>query len=144
MRRFDPADGWTESDVAESHSQSCNSASARIVASHLNSGRNVPDRIHPEREKEFLMTCVSGILTKMCLNTSRHTFTSTSLFLPNYDAVRSEIETFLEARQSLSNPDAMDIDSLNGQKNVCRACGQRGHWAARVSQTWHGWPGRQR
>ena len=24
----------------------------------------------------------------------------------------------------------MDIDSLNGQKGVCRNCGQRGHWAA--------------
>ena len=24
----------------------------------------------------------------------------------------------------------MDIGSLNGQKGVCRTCGQRGHWAA--------------
>ena len=31
-------------------------------------------------------------------------------------SVRSEIETFLEAQQSSSNPDAMDIGSLNGQK----------------------------
>ena len=53
---------------------------------------------------------------------------------PHYAAVRSEIETFLEARQSSSNPDAMDIGSLNGQKGVwegvCRNCGQQGHWAA--------------
>ena len=26
--------------------------------------------------------------------------------------------------------DAMDIGSLNGQKGVCRNCGQRGHWTA--------------
>ena len=49
---------------------------------------------------------------------------------PDYAAVRSEIETFLEARQSSSNSDAMDIGCLNGQKGVCRTCGQRGHWAA--------------
>ena len=36
----------------------------------------------------------------------------------------------VEARQSSSNPDAMDIGSLDGQKCVCRNCGQRGHWAA--------------
>ena len=50
--------------------------------------------------------------------------------LPDYASVRSEIETFFEARQSSSNPDEMDIASLNGQKGVCRNCGQRGHWAA--------------
>ena len=42
--------------------------------------------------------------------------------LPDYASVRSEIETLLEARQSSSNPDAMDIGSLNGQKGVCRNC----------------------
>ena len=50
--------------------------------------------------------------------------------MPDYASVRSEIETFLEARQSGSNPDAMDTGSLIGQKGVCRTCGQRGLWAA--------------
>ena len=50
--------------------------------------------------------------------------------LPDYASVRSEIETFFEARQSSSNPDEMDFASLNGQKGVCRICGQRGHSAA--------------
>ena len=50
--------------------------------------------------------------------------------LPDYAAVRSETETFLEARQSSLNPDAMDIGSLNGQKGVCHSCGQRVQWAA--------------
>ena len=50
--------------------------------------------------------------------------------VPDDASIRSEIETFFEARQSSSNPDEMDIGSLNGQKGVCRNCGQRGHWAA--------------
>ena len=50
--------------------------------------------------------------------------------LPDHAAVRSEIETFLEARQSSPNPDAMDTGSLNGQQGVCRSCGQREHLAA--------------
>ena len=65
--------------------------------------------------------CPEHIKTHIHLNLTR---------LPDYAAVRSEIESFLEARQSRSNPDAMDIGSLNGQKGVCRTCGQRGHWAA--------------
>ena len=65
--------------------------------------------------------CPEHIKTHIHLNLTR---------LPDYASVRSEIETFLEARQSSSNPDAMDIGSLNGQKGVCRNCGQRGHWAA--------------
>ena len=65
--------------------------------------------------------CREHIKTHIHLNLTR---------LPDYASVRTEIETFLEARQSSSNPDAMDIGSLNGQKGVCRNCGQRGHWAA--------------
>ena len=65
--------------------------------------------------------CPEHIKTHIHLNLTR---------LPDYASVRSEIETFLEARQSSSNPDAMDIGSLNGQKGVCRNCGQKGHWAA--------------
>ena len=65
--------------------------------------------------------CREHIKTHIHLNLTR---------LPDYASVRSEIETFLEARQSSSNLDAMDIGSLNGQKGVCRNCGQRGHWAA--------------
>ena len=64
--------------------------------------------------------CPENIKTHVHLN----------LRLPDYAVVRSEIETFREARQSSSNPDAMDIGSLNGQKGVGRNCGQRGHWAA--------------
>ena len=67
----------------------------------LNSGRNVSDRINPEREKKS-DDVRSGILTEMCL----------------------------EHIKTRSNPDAMDIGSLNGQNGVCRTCGQRGHWAA--------------
>ena len=40
--------------------------------------------------------------------------------LPDDAAVRSEI-SFFGARQSSSNPEAMDIGSLNGQKVVCVA-----------------------
>ena len=42
--------------------------------------------------------------------------------LPACTTVRSAIETFLEARQSSSNPDAMNIGSLDGQSvpNVAR------------------------
>ena len=72
----------------------------------------------------------SGILTEMCPEHIKTHIQLNLTRLPDYAAVRSEIETFLEARQSSSNPDAMDISSLNGQKGVCRTCGQRGHWAA--------------
>ena len=65
--------------------------------------------------------CPEHIKTQIHLNLTR---------LPDYASVRSEMETFLEARQSISNTDAMDIGCLNGQKGVCRNCGQRGHWAA--------------
>ena len=88
-------------------------------------------RSYQSRPREKISDDVrSGILTEMGpehikthirLNLSR---------LPDYAAVRPEIETFLEARQSSSNPDAMDIGSLSGQKGVCRICGQRGLWAA--------------
>ena len=68
-----------------------------------------------------ILMCPEHIKTHIHLNLTR---------LLDYASVRSEIETFLEARQSSSNPDAMDIGSLNGQKGVCRNCGQKGHWAA--------------
>ena len=72
----------------------------------------------------------SGILTEMCAEHIKTHIHLNLTRLPDYAAVRSEIGTFLEARQSSSNPDAVDIGSLNGQKGVCRNCGQRGHWAA--------------
>ena len=72
----------------------------------------------------------SGILTEMCPEHIKTHIHLNLTRLPDYASVRSEIETFLEARQSSSNPDAMDTGSLNGQKGVCRNCGQRGHWAA--------------
>ena len=72
----------------------------------------------------------SGILTEICPEHIKTHIHLNLTRLPNYASVRSEIETFLEARQSSSNPDAMDIGSLNGQKGVCRNCGQRGQWAA--------------
>ena len=73
------------------------------------------------RAREIIISDVvlSRILTEMC---PEHIETHIHLNLtrlPDYAAVRSEIETFLEARQSSSNPDAMDIGSLNGQKGVC-------------------------
>ena len=94
-----------------------------------NSGRNVSDCINPEREKKS-DDVRSGILTEMCLEHIKTHLHLNVTRLPDHAAVRSEIETFLEARQSSSNPDAMDIGSLNGQKGVCRTCGQRGHSAA--------------
>ena len=72
----------------------------------------------------------AGILTEMCPEHNKTHIHLNLTRLPDDAAVRSEIETFLEARQSSSNPDEMDIGSLNGQKGVCRTCGQRGHWAA--------------
>ena len=72
----------------------------------------------------------SGILTEMCPEHIKTHIHLNLTRLPDYASVRSEIETFREARQSSSNPDAMDVGSLNGQKGVRRNCGQRGHWAA--------------
>ena len=63
----------------------------------------------------------SGILIEMCpehIKTDIH-FNLTRL--PDYAVVRSEIETFLETRQSSSNPDAMDTGSLNGKVFVAIA-----------------------
>ena len=82
-----------------------------------NRERNVSDRINPEREKNY-DDARSGILTEMC---PEHIKTHVHLNfarLPDYAAVRSEIETSLEARQSGSNPDAMDIAVSVGRK-VC-------------------------
>ena len=95
----------------------------------LNNGKNVSDRISREREKK-IDDLRSGILTEMCPEHIKTHIHLNLTRLPDYAYVRSEIETFLEARQSTSNPDAMNIGSLNGQKGVCRNCGQRGHWAA--------------
>ena len=95
----------------------------------LNSGRNVSSFQSRAREK-ISDDVRSGILTEMCPEHIKTHIHLNLTRLPDYAAVRSEIETFLEARQSSSNPDAMDIGSLNGQKGVCRNCGQRGHWAA--------------
>ena len=79
-------------------------------------------RSYQSRAREIISDDVrSGILTEMCLE---HIKTHV------HAAVRSEIETLREARQSSSNPDAMDVGSLNGKKGSCRTCGQRGHWAA--------------
>ena len=61
-----------------------------------------------------------GILTEMCPEHIKTHFHLNHTRLPDYVAAQSEIETFLEARQSSSNLDAMDIGSLNGQKGVCR------------------------
>ena len=82
----------------------------------LNSVRNVSDRINPERERIFFYNVRSGILTKMCPEHIRTHIHLNLPRLPDYVDVRSEIETFLAAQQSSSNPDAMDIGSLNGQK----------------------------
>ena len=71
-----------------------------------------------------------GILTEMCPEHIKTHIHLNLTRLPDYFSVLSEIETFLEARQSSSNPDAMDIGSLDGQEGVDRNCGQRGHWAA--------------
>ena len=90
----------------------------------LNSGRNVSDRTIQCTRKNFWWPA----------------FWSPESQSP---AVRSEIEKFLEARQSDSNPNAMDMGILNGQKGVCCICGQRGHWAAECPKTWQGLSGRQ-
>ena len=87
-------------------------------------------RSYQSRARENFLTCVSGILTEMCPEHIKTLIHLNPTSLPDYASVRSEIETFLEARQSSSNPDATDIGSLNGQKGVCRNCRQRSHWAA--------------
>ena len=58
----------------------------------------------------------SGILTEMCPEHIKTHIHLNRTRLPDYAAVRSENETFFEARQSSSNPDAMDTGGLNGQK----------------------------
>ena len=80
----------------------------------------------------------SRILTEMCPEHIKTHIHLNLTRLPDYASVRSEIETFPEARQSSSNPDAMDIGSLNGQKGVCRNCGQRS-LGGKLSQTWQEW-----
>ena len=71
----------------------------------LNSGRNVSDRINPERERKKSDEVRSGILTEMCPEHFKTHIHLNLTRLPDYAAVRSEIETFLEALQSSSNPD---------------------------------------
>ena len=88
-------------------------------------------RSYQSRAREKLSDDVrSGILTEMCPEHIKTHIHLNLTRLPDYASVRSEFGTFFEARQSSSNPDAMDIGCLNGQKGVCRNCGQRGHWAA--------------
>ena len=94
------------------------------------SGRKVSDRTNQEHENLFQMMCVLGILTVMCPEHIKTHIRLNLTRLPDFASVRSEIETFLEARQSSANPDAMDVGSLSGKRGVCRTCGQRGHWAA--------------
>ena len=88
-------------------------------------------RSYQSRAREKMSDDVrSGILTEMCPEHIKTHIHLNLTRLPDYAYVRSENETFLEARQSSSNPDARDIGSLNGQKGVCRNYGHRGHWAA--------------
>ena len=88
-------------------------------------------RTYQSRAREKFSDDVrSGILTEMCPEHIKSHIHLNLTRLPDYAAVGSEMERFLEARQSSSNPDAMDIGSLDGQKGVCRTCGQRGHWRA--------------
>ena len=65
----------------------------------LNSGRNVSDRINPEREK-ISDDVRSGTLTEMCPEHIKTHIHLNLTRLPDYAAVRSEIETFCKARQS--------------------------------------------
>ena len=88
-------------------------------------------RSYRSRARENISYAVrSEILTETCPEHIKTNIHLNLTHLPDYAAVLSEIETFLEARQLSSNSDAMDIGSLNGLKGVCRTCGQRGHWAA--------------
>ena len=85
------------------------------------------DRINQKRGGKFSDDVRSGIRTEMRPKYFKTQILFNLTRLPEYAAVRSEIETFLEARQLSSNLGAMDIGSLNGQKDICRTCGQRGH-----------------
>ena len=72
---------------------------------------------YQSRAREIVSDDVlSGILTDMCLEHIRAHIHHNLTCLPDFAAVRSEIETFFEVRQ------------------VCRTCGQRGHWAAECSK----------
>ena len=99
--------------------------------SRANEQREERVRSYQSRAREKFSDDVrSRILTEMCPEHIKTHIHLNLTGLPDYAAVRSEIERFLEARKSRSNPDAMDIGSLDGQKGVCRTCGQRGYWGA--------------
>ena len=77
------------------------------------------DRIKSRAREKNSDDVRSGILTEMCPEHIKTHIHFNLTCLPEYAGVRSGIETFLEARLSSSNPDAMvDIGSLNGQKGV--------------------------
>ena len=72
-------------------------------------------RSYQSRAREKISDDVrSGILPVMCPEHIKTHIHLNLTRLPDYAAVRWEIETFLEARQSSSNADAMDI----GQQSV--------------------------
>ena len=122
VRRFDPQTVGRKRTLLSRES-------AWVVTSHWTVGRTC-QIVSVESARKNSDDVRSGILTEMCPEHIK-THIHFNLFrLPDYASVRSEIETFLEARQSSSNLDAMDIGSLHGQKGVCRKCGQKGHWAA--------------
>ena len=100
VRRFDPQTVGRKRTLLSCHEP-------------LNSGKNVSDRISREREKNS-DDVRSGILTEMFPEHIKTHIHLNLTRLPDFASDRSEIETFLEARQSSSNPDAMDIGSLNG------------------------------
>ena len=59
----------------------------------MNSGRNVSDRLNPEREKNISDDVRSGILIEMCPEHVKARIHLNLTRLPDYAAVRSEIET---------------------------------------------------
>ena len=81
----------------------------------------------------------SGILTEMCPEHIKTHIHLNHTRLPDYAFVRSELETFFDARQSSSNPDAMDIGSLNGQKRCLSQLWTQRSLGDKLSQTWQEW-----
>ena len=96
-----------------------------------NSGRNESDRVNLERVRLISDDVRSGILIEMCLeNVTTHVPLSLTR-LQHYDAVRSEVEMFLEARQSSSVDRKVCVSHLWTARPL----------GCRVFQAWHGWSG---
>jgi len=137
-RRFDPQGAGRRRNIMSQLLQpgsydptALNSAIARweerVRIYERRSGSKLPDDIK------------SSILTEMTKGPLKEHLILNAAKLRNYDAVREEIQCYLENRQN-AEPIAMDVDAFQKGKgggkggkaskdDVCKNCGKRGHWA---------------